>query len=159
MNIKNNQFWFWGFIVLATLIISAGSTIGYRAYKFHSSHHSRKADHHHSKWNSLDFSKQQHEFIRETRIEHRKKMTKLKTKQRSIHNKLFSEISKQNTDTALIADYKTQSFEISSEIMDETIRFYEVLKTELNEEQMQMINSHLSQRFCKKPTKHKFNKN
>jgi len=150
MNIKNNQFWFWGFIVLATLIISAGSTIGYRAYKFHNSPNFKKVAQQHSKWNSLDFSKQQRMFIRENRIEHRNKMTKLKAKQNAIHNKLFSEISKQNSNDVL--------FDVSSEIMDETIRFYEVLKTELNEEQMQMINSHLSQKFCKKPNKHKFNK-
>ena len=159
MNIKNNQFWFWGFIVLATLIISAGSTIGYRAYKFHNSSNFKRIANQHSKWGSIDFSKEQHKFIRKNRIEHRDVMTDLKTKQRAIHNKLFSEISKQNPDTVLVNKYKVLSFDISSEIMDETIRFYEVLKTELNEEQMQMINNHLSQRFCKKPTKHKFNKN
>ena len=148
MRIKNNQFWFWGFIVLLVLVISAVSTMGYKAYKFHNSGMYHKEFMHHKGWKDMDFSIDQRKFVRKSRIKHRQIMLELKSDQNIVHNNLFTEISKENTDSILIEQYRKQTIELSNKIMDETIRFYQELKTELNEEQMKQINKHISQRFC-----------
>ncbi len=153
MNMKNNQFWFWGFIVLAILIVSAISTIGYKAYKFHNYDHSfnkEVSNKKHSKWSDLSFTVEQRSFIRKSRIDHRQNISKLKAQQRNIHNKLFTEISKEQSDSSLIKIYKDSSLILSDAIMNETMNFYETLKTELSEEQMQNINNHIYKRFYNK---------
>jgi len=154
MNFKNNQFWFWGFIILIVLMISAASTIGYRAYKFHNTNYHTKATMGHgAAWKDMDFDIEQRKFIKKTRMEHRKTMLALKGQQAKIHNKLFTEISKQNPNNELIAQYKDSTLYFSTEIMNETIKYYETLKTELSEEQMSMLNKYISKRFCKSPAR------
>ena len=152
MNFKNNQFWFWGFLILAVLIISAASTIGYKAYKHHhTSFHTNMG--HATSWKNMDFDIEQIKFIKKTRIKHRKTMHALKGQQAKIHNKLFTEISKQEPNNELIAQYKDSTLYFSTKIMNKTIKYYETLKTELSEEQMSMLNKHISKRFCKSPAR------
>ncbi|MCK5846912.1 MAG: hypothetical protein KAG84_05700 [Bacteroidales bacterium] len=152
MNIKNNQFWFWGFIILAVLVISAVSTVGYKAYRFHNTpFHNKHTERPNSRWGNMNFDEDQQKFIRESRIKHRNAMFDLKKQQKDIHNKLFLEISKENPDAAIIQIYKDSTLVLSTSIMNETIFFYETLKTQLSHEQMKTINNHINKGFHKSP--------
>jgi len=156
MNFKNNQFWFWGFIVLLIIILSAGVTMSYNIYNYHNGNfpgkmhgkmHKKMHGKHANIWQNVSFTLKQQEFIKKVRSEHREIMMDIKKRQRENQNLLFTEISKQNSDSLLIRVYKKATLKNNEEIINETMRFYNTLKTELNEEQMKMINNHISSRF------------
>ena len=158
MNIKNNQFWFWGFIVLAALLISAITTMGIKTYRFHNansdSSYVRACDKgqkgKHGKRgmrNRFNFSKDQRQFFIEERKLHQQKLITIKNKRKDSHNKLFKEISKNKPDYDSIEIYKKEILESNEEIIDETIKHYEILKTRLSQDQMQMVKDQVSKRF------------
>ena len=74
----------------------------------------------------------------------------IRNSQSEIQNLIFAEISKHNPDTALIIEYKNTLLQSHKNMIDESIKFYQKLKTELSEEQIQMINNHISKRFHKR---------
>ncbi len=161
MNIKNNQFWFWGFIVLAAILISAITTMGIHTYSFHNNdtkYCNSKTQQRGQRgmkarngeqgfYNAYKFTEQQKEFFREERQEHQQKLRDIKGTQNHNHNKLFKEIGKDDPDNDSINKYKEEILESNKEIMEETINYYKTLKTRLSEEQMKMVNKHVSRRF------------
>lgn len=159
MNIKNNQFWFWGFIVLAALLISAVTTMGIKTYRFHNNSHSsyvRACDNvqkgqrgQKGMRNKFNFTKDQRQFFIEERQQHQQKLRTIKSNQKDSHNKLFREISKDEPDNDSINIYKTAILKSNEEIIDETISHYETLKTRLSKEQMEMVKNHVSKRLRK----------
>ena len=104
-------------------------------------------------WGSVNFTDEEDEFLRNSRKEHFTRMKKLRINLRDNQSALFNEIRKTKPDTNLIYEYKAKTLKTQEEIIDESIFFYENLKTKLNEEQMQTINNHLSRKFHSKKNK------
>lgn len=161
MNIKNNQFWFWGFIVLAVILISAVTTMAIHTYSFHNNDNRYCNSNNQQRGqrgmqsnnsgkglqNNYNFTTQEKEFFRNERQQHQQKLRDIKSIQKRNHNKLFKEIIKKDSDNDSINKYKEVILESNTEIIEETINYYETLKTGLSEEQMKMVNKHVSRRF------------
>jgi len=171
--IKKKNFWFWGFIILFILNISIISSMGYFHYqmkshgeKYHSTmmkkgaFHANKAEMRKKFWSDIEFTKEERIFLKNSRKQHFERMKILRAKLSESQSSLFNEIRKSEPDTNKIKQYKAQSLNTQEEIIDESIFFYENLKTKLNDEQMKMINSHLSKKFhSKKGMKKQVNNN
>jgi thymidine kinase len=114
------------------------------------SFHANKAEMRKRFWSDIEFTKEEKIFLKNSRIQHFERMKNLRTKLNESQSALFNEIRKSKPDTNKIIQYKTQSLNTQEEIIDESIFFYENLKTKLNDEQMEIINSHLSKKFHSK---------
>jgi len=171
--VKKKSFWFWGFIILFILNISIISSMGYFHYQMknhgkkyqsamskRNAFHTNKAEMRRNFWSDIEFTKEEKLFLKNSRKEHFEKMKALRVKLSESQSSLFNEIRKSKPDTIKINQYKTQSLKTQEEIINESIFFYENLKTKLNDEQMKMINSHLSKKFhSKKGMKKQINNN
>ena len=161
-NFKNKAIWFWGFIILLILNISAFSTMFYFAYKMH--HHGEYHTTQEKTWNSrinsvkkgnfkkgfwgqLNLTEEQQSFVKMQRKEHFSKMKIINANLRKLQILLFEEIRLPEPDYDKVQKYKAETLDAHKAIIEETLRFYEQLKTKLSEEQMIKINSHFSKHF------------
>lgn len=178
-NFKNSAFWFWGFIILLILNISAVSTMFYFAYKVHNHGEyyinqqndkqsktwnsrvktTKKGDFRNAFWEKMDLSDEQRIFVIEQRKNHFSKMRLIRGDLQKTQTMLFEEIRKPNPDNEKVLKFKSETLNSHKEIIEETIRYYEQLKTKLSEEQMTKLNSHFAKRFhTKKKTVNKTKK-
>ena len=145
-NFKNNTFWFWGFIILIILNVSAVSTMLVVSYKMHNTSrfdgmqyrmiHKKSMN---SKtnckdvryWKDMDLTPEQQQFVLSSRKEHRQMMHNLKLELNDNQAKLLEEIAKKELNSIAIEQNKELVLETHHKIMDETIRYYESLKTQL----------------------------
>jgi hypothetical protein len=160
-NIKKHPIWFWGFIILLVLNISAttamliaskkihnnieNGTYNKRVAKYHK-YSNKKVDRNNKAkaWKDLDFTKEQRLFIRTERKKHIEKMQVLKGQLQTTQSKLFDQLAKGEDNTK---ELKSDLLAIHDAILEENINFYEQLKSKLSEEQMQAIKAHIDRQF------------
>ena len=189
-NFKNKPIWFWGFIILILINISAISSLFYVSHKIHNSDNfqgfhrriikkkvnsdtknPRERDFQQTSqqidenpktsktpkppkpnkqvrlWEDMNLSPEQRKFMHINKKEHIAKMRELKMELNKQQAILFDEISKQTMDKTLVNQYKKELLLRHGAIVEETIRYYEILKTKLNEEQMKQIKLHISKQL------------
>jgi len=162
-NIKRSTFWFWGFIILLVLNISATSTMLFRSYRYHNNidnprFNKRPYNQRYVKqnavnrqnvkaWKDLDFTKEQRMFIASERKNHIEEMRILKGQLKINQSKLFDILANEDNNSSDLQELKTQFIEIHQAILDENIHFYEQLKGKLSNEQMQAVKAHIDRQF------------
>lgn len=160
-NIKKHPIWFWGFIVLLVLNISATTAMLIASKRIHNNieyrnYHKRvsiinndnvkvrrKAKE--KAWKDLNFTKEQKLFLKSARKKHIDKMRILKGQLKTMQSKLFNQLAKGKNDN--IKALKDDILVIHQEILEENMDFYESLKSKLSEEQMQAIKAHIDRQF------------
>jgi hypothetical protein len=159
--ISQSKFWFWGFIILIIINISAISSMIYIGNRIHNpeyredipkdfrSERGRFKNNHrqHPYISALDLSDDQRSFYIKTKKEHVENMRLLKNDLEQNQATLFDEISKSEPDSAMIVELKKANIKSQQAIIDETIRFIDTLKTELDESQVKALNHMIGQRF------------
>ncbi len=160
--IKNRSFWFWGFIILIIINLSALTTMFFIGRQMHQQpsfgfnqgrlfNRGSLARSHGGRvnyiWNEMNLSPQQEAFFNEQRDLHFEHMTTLKGVLAKKHAQLFDEISKSKADSLLINQLKQETLAAHLAIIDETQKHYEALKKVLNEDQMQLLNTRISNHF------------
>ncbi len=169
---KRNSFWFWGFIVLLIINISAMSAMLFINYRIHNNmetgyFHSRTFKHKQTKrhniknkstkaWSELNFTKEQKMFLKSERKKHIEQMRLLKDKLRKNQSTLFDELAKGENNK--VENSKVRFIQIHKKILEENIHFYEQLKSKLSEEQMQAIRAHIERQFQHSETVSKYRK-
>ena len=157
---KNKGFWFWGFIILLILNLSIISSMGYFHYKMrnHGENFKSTMMHKHMSkekmrkmrkefWGNTNFTIEEKKFLSKNRKEHFAKMKVLKSELKDNQSLLFNEIRKSKPDSNNVIEYKIKVQESQKAITNEAIRFYEKMKTRLNQEQMKIVDNHLSYMF------------
>lgn len=173
-NIKRSAFWFWGFIILLVLNISATTTMMIISHQIHNnvdntrfgkrSYHQRyaKSNVRNRKnvkaWKDLDFTKEQRMFLASEKKKHIEEMRILKGQLKVTQSKMFDLLANEDTNSSDLKDLKKQFIEIHQAILDENIHFYEQLKSKLSDEQMQAVKAHIERQFSHEGNIPKFSK-
>jgi len=169
---KNKGFWFWGFIILLILNLSIIFSMGYFHYKMrnHGTDFKSTMIHKHMSnekmkkirkkfWGNTNFTIEEKKFLNKSRKEHFARMKELKSELKDNQSLLFNEIRKNQPDSNNVIEYRIKVQNSQKAITDEAIRFYEKMKTQLNSDQMKIIDNHLSKMFHSEIKKNIKNKN
>jgi len=143
--------WFWAFIALFLLNISAIGTMIYTIDKIHSnydfpppppSHIEKKMPARMGRImeKEMGYTKEQMKTLRTIRIEHLKNMRAYKNKLRELQMNLFDEISSQQPDEQKTKILKEELLKTHALMIDESNIFYNKVKENSNEEQMKKMN-------------------
>jgi len=173
-NIKRSTFWFWGFIILLVLNISATITMMIISHQIHNNvdntrYSKRSHQERYTKtnvrnkqnvkaWKDIDFTKEQRMFLASEKKRHIEEMRILKGQLKVNQSKLFDMLANEENNSSDLKDLKKQFIEIHQAILDENIHFYEQLKSKLSNEQMQVVKAHIDRQFIHKGDVPKFNK-
>lgn len=165
-DIKRSPFWFWGFIILLILNITAITTmliVNYSndntIYPMHirgainNLNQGKSMPTNNKYWNDFACSKEQRLLLASERNQHFTNMKLLKEQLREMQSNLFDELENEESNTTAIKDIKDKIIVIHNAILDENINFYNQLKSELTKEQMQSVKLHLNKRFHHKGPK------
>jgi len=154
---KNKSGWFWAFIVLLVVNITAIGTMVYTLNKIHRDagvesyyeYPAKKKDFHNDFRRKnvakriqkrMGFSDDQMKTLKEIRTEHIKNMRNNKAELRKAQMRLFDEVSLENPDSGKIESLKKEILDIEKKIMDESVSFYSKLKENSTPEQMKKMN-------------------
>ena len=173
-NIMRRTFWFWGFIILLLLNISATSTMLFMSYRYNNKpdnqqFNKRSFNQRHIKsnagnrkdvkpWKDLDFTKEQRMFLASEKKSHNEAMRILKGQLKVNQSKMFDILASGDEKSSDLKELKAQFIEIHQAILDENIHFYDQLKSKLSNEQMQSVKAHLDRQFIHDGNVPKFNK-
>jgi Spy/CpxP family protein refolding chaperone len=154
---KNKSGWFWAFIVLLVVNITAIGTMVYTLNKIHRDagvesyydYPAKKKDFHNDFRRKnmakkiqkrMGYSDEQMKIFKEIRLEHMNNMRNNKIELRKAQMMLFDEVSLENPDLNKIKSLKKKILDIEGKIMDESVSFYSKLKENSTPEQMQKMN-------------------
>lgn len=157
-NIKRSTFWFWGFIILLLLNISAITTVLFMSYRIHNNTDAMCINDRPPRsnivnrpnvnsWEDLDFTEEQRIFIASERRNHIEEMRILKAQLKINQSKIFDILAAGDNNLSDLKQLKTQFIEIHQAILNENIHFYDQIKSKLSNEQMQAVKTNLDRKF------------
>ncbi len=159
-DIKRNTFWFWGFLILLILNISAISSMFYVGYRMHHRqdyqafhhrvfHHSGNANFngHTKSWAKMNFNPAQKSFMLSTLKNHRQLIRENRKRLMLKQSQLFDALATKPVDTVKVNHLKADVLKIHRDIMEENITYYELLKTKLNAGQMELVKAHIQRQY------------
>jgi len=157
---KNKSIWFWGFMLLLLINLSIIGSMGYFMYRIHQQpnysgfHHrfmDKKKSVHGMKTKmlikELHLSPEQKKQMGKIRKAHFQEMKQLKMALRQNQHNLFDEASKEQPDSASLAQYRKQNLEIQSQITDESLAFFQSIRENLDTEQQEILKEHYQRKF------------
>jgi Spy/CpxP family protein refolding chaperone len=172
MNQLKNNLWFWGFVILLVLNLSLLLSIFFHGQQlkkdprfraFHSEMRMKKGDCaqmgdcNRPRWiNDIANDESQAQFLLKEHQQHVEKVQEIKEKLHQKQFELFTAISQENIDSAVVSRNKMEIGQLQDEITNQTMKYYQTLKTKLNPDQMKQINDQVSQRIfkCEMPNHH-----
>ena len=145
--------WFWAFVILLIINVSAIGTMVYTINKIHGDFSFSPPPKENKiptrmgriMEKEMGYSKKQMITLRTIRMEHLKNMREYKTKLRKLQMELFDEISSQEPDEQKTKILKEELLKTHALMIDESNIFYNKVKENSSKEQMKKMN-----RFYKK---------